>query len=231
MYSFYKKIFTWAEVWPLAVALIVYLFYKQRDGGISIIIRLLGISLFLHFIATYISQYNYRVPEPFKNNNILYNLLMFLKPLMIGTYLLRLKQLQQYKYLRVVFFLFILFTLFNFVFLGSLFVFSTYMVLAESAVLLIFTLTFFLDAVIDDDIPLPLNHPAYYICVAISILESINLFIYIFLFPIFYTNYEFAMLAIKIIGVAHIIYGLTLAAGLYANREKRRFFQPIVLHE
>ncbi|MBI3137547.1 MAG: hypothetical protein HYZ15_03060 [Sphingobacteriales bacterium] len=231
MYFLYKKLFAWAEVWPLAVALIVYLLYKQKDGGIGIIIRLLGISLLLYAIASYISNYTYRVPEPFKNNNILYNLLMILKPLMIGTYLLRLKQLQQYKYLRVVLFLFILFTLFNFLFLGSVFVFSTYMVLAESAVLLIFTHTFFLDAMVDDEIPLPLNHPAYYICIAISILESMNLFIYLFLFPLFYTNYEFAILISNILGIAHIIYGLTIAAGLYANREKRRFFQPTVLHE
>ncbi|MBI5371603.1 MAG: hypothetical protein HZA79_06225 [Sphingobacteriales bacterium] len=227
MNIFLKKIFTWSEVWPLAIAMIVYLLYKQKDRSINIIIWLLGISLVFHIFAVYISQYTYRVPEPFKNNNILYNLLMILKPLMVGAYLLRLKQLQQYKYLRIVFILFILFTLFNFLFLSSLFIFSTYMVLAESAFMLVFTLTFFLDAMIDDEIPLPLNHPAYYICAAFGILESINLFIFLFLFPVFYANKEFAVLSIKIAGIAYMIFGLTIAAGLYANRERRRFFQPV----
>ncbi len=224
MYTFYKLLINWSEVWPLAIALIIYIFFKQREN-ITILIWLLGISLLLHTLATYISLFTYKVPEPFKNNNILYNLLAFIKPVLVGLYLLKLKQLQQYKYLRISFSLFIIFTLFNFLFIESIFTFSTSMVLAESAFLLIFTLTFFLDAMIDDEIPLSLNHPAYFFCAAIGLLESINFFIYLFLFPVFITNHEFAILMMNISSYAFIIYGLIIAAGLYVNREKPRLFQ------
>ena len=102
MYSFYKLLLNWSEVWPLAVALTIYIFFKQREN-ITIIVLLLGISLLLHMLATYISLYTYRVPEPYKNNNILYNLVAIIKPLLAGLYLLKLKQLNQYKYLKIIF--------------------------------------------------------------------------------------------------------------------------------
>lgn len=224
MYTFYKWILNWSEVWPLAIALIIFIFFKQREN-IGLIIWLLVISLLLHTLATYISLFTYRIPEPFKNNNILYNLVAIIKPVLAGLYILNLKQLKQYKYLKIIFSLFILFTLFNFLFIESIFNFSSHMVLAESAFLLIFTLTFFLDAMIDDEIPLPLNHPAYFFCTAIGLLESINFFIYLFLFPVFNTNHEFALLMMNISGYAFIIYGLIIAAGLYINRGKFRLFQ------
>lgn len=224
MYSFYKTLLNWSEVWPLAIALTIYIFFKQREN-ITIIVWLIGISLLLHTLATYISLYTYRVPEPYKNNNILYNLVAIIKPLLAGLYMLKLKQLKQYKYLRILFSLFILFTICNFLFIESIFNFSSHMVLAESIFLLIFTLTFFLDAMIDDEIPLPLSHPAYFFCTAIGLLECINFFIFLFLFPVFNTNHEFALLMMNISSYAFIIYGLIIATGLYINREKPRFFQ------
>jgi hypothetical protein len=224
MQLFYKWFLNWSEVWPLAIALTIYIFFKQREN-ISLIIWLLILTLVLHTLATYISLYTYRIPDPYKNNNILYNLVAIIKPLLTGFYLLKLKQLNQYKYLKIILKLFVLFTIFNFLFIESIFNFSSNMVLAESILLLIFTLTFFLDAMIDDDIPLPLNHPAYFVCTAIGLLESINFFIYLFLFPVYNSNIEFALLMMKISSYAFIIYGLILAAGLYSNRGKTRFSQ------
>jgi len=230
MYTFYRLFLNWSEVWPLVIALIIFIFFKQREN-ITIIIWLLVISLLLHTLATYISLFTYRVPEPYKNNNILYNLLAIIKPVMAGLYLLRLKQLQQYKYLKIVFILFLLFTLFNFVFIESIFTFSSSMVMAESVFLLIFTLTFFLDAMIDDEIPLPLSHPAYFFCSAIGLLESINFFIYLFLFPVYNTSYEFSVLTMNISSYAFIIYGIILITGIFINRGKPRFFNSAGQYE
>lgn len=224
MQIFYKWLLNWSEVWPLAIALTIYIFFKQREN-ISLIIWLLILTLLLHTLATYISLFTYRIPEPYKNNNILYNLVAIIKPVLAGFYLLNLKQLNQYKYLKIVLSIFALFTILNFLFIESIFNFSSNMVLAESVLLLIFTLTFFLDAMIDDEIPLPLNHPAYFVCSAIGLLESINFFIYLFLFPVYNSNIEFALLMMKISSYAFIIYGLILAAGLYFNRVKTRFSQ------
>jgi len=223
MYSYYKLLLNWSEVWPLAIALTIFVIFKQREN-ITILVWLIGISILLHTLATYISLFTYQVPEPFKNNNVLYNLLAFIKPVMVGLYLLKLKQLKQYKYLKVIFSIFILFTFYNFIFVESIFTFSSSMVLAESAFILIFTLTFFLNAMIDDEIPLPIIHPAYFVCTAFGILESINFFIYLFLFPVFNTNYEFALLMMNISGFAFIIFGLIIATGIFINREKPRFF-------
>lgn len=222
MYSVYHFLLNWSEVWPIVIALAIFLLYKQKENT-SYIIWLLALSSILHFLATYISLYTYRVPEPFNNNNILYNLLAFIKPVLAGAYLLQLKQLQQYKYLKVVYWVFILFTIFNFLFLESIFTLSSSMVLAESTVLLIFTLTFFLDAMIDDEIPLPLKHPAYFICTAIGLLESINFFIYLFIFHLYNSNMEIAVLIMNISSYAFITYGLIIAMGFFVNRVKLRF--------
>ncbi len=115
MYSYYKLLLNWSEVWPLAIALTIFVIFKQREN-ITILVWLIGISILLHTLATYISLFTYQVPEPFKNNNVLYNLLAFIKPVMVGLYLLKLKQLKQYKYLKVIFSIFILFTFYNFIF-------------------------------------------------------------------------------------------------------------------
>lgn len=223
MYTLYNFLIKWSEVWPLALALTIFFIYKQKENT-SIIIWLILISFLLHGLATFISLYTYLLPERFKNNIILYNLLAFIKPLLAGMYLIKLKQLKQYKYLKVILVLFILFTFLNFLFIESIFDFSSSMVLAESTFMLIFTLTFFLDAMIDDEIPLSLKHPAYFLCIAIGLFESINFFIYLFIFPVFYTNQEFAILIMNISSYAFIIYGLILAAGLYVNKEKPRLF-------
>lgn len=224
MYTYYRLFLNWSEVWPLIIALLIFVFFKQREN-ITIIFWLLVISLLLHTVATYISLFTYRVPEPYKNNNILYNILAIIKPVMAGLYLLKLKQLQQYKYLKIVFLLFLLFTLFNFLFIESIFTYSSSMVLAQSAFLLIFTLTFFLDAMIDDEIPLPLSHPAYFFCTAIGLSESINFFINLFIFQVFKTSHEFSVLTMNISSYAFITYGLIIAGGLFINREKPRFIQ------
>jgi hypothetical protein len=105
------------------------------------------------------------------------------------------------------------------------------MVLAESFLLLVFTITFFLNAIIDDDIPLPLSHPAYFLCTAIGLFESINFFIYLFIVYLYDMNREFAILIMKISSIAYIIYGLTIASGLYINRKTLRFLKLNRPHE
>jgi hypothetical protein len=230
MYSLINNLIKWSEVWPLVIALAIFLLYRQRENT-SLIVLLIVFSIPLHFMATYISLYTYRVPEPFNNNNILYNLLAFIKPVLAGLYLLKLKQLQQYKFLKFIYWGFIVFTILNFLFLESILTLSSSMVLAECAVLLIFTMTFFLDSIIDDEIPLSLSHPAYFFCIAIGLLESTNFFIYLFLFHVYDMNREFAILILNISSVAFIIYGLTIALGLFINRGNSRIFNFTRQHE
>ncbi len=184
------------------------------------------VTFIFHFSGTYISMCNDKVPESLRNNNIIYNLLAVIKPLFAGFYLLNLRQLKQYKFLKLILILFPLFSVINFLFLENIFIYSSHMVLASSAFLLIFTLTFFLDAMIDDEIPLPLKHPAYFFCTGISILESINFFIYLFLFPAFSTSVEFGLLIMQISSYAYIFYGLILAVGFFVNRVKQEKVTP-----
>jgi len=218
-----KEILIWSEVWPLAIALTIFIIFKQKRENLTLIFWLLLTTLVLHFTACFISRFTYLFPKELKNNNILYNILAICKPLLAGAYLMRLEQLKKYRYLKFLYLFFIVFTIINFSFFESIFSFSPHMVVAESILLLIFTLTFFLDAMIDDDIPMPVNHPAYFFCAAISLFESINFFIYLFLFPVFNENLEFAILMINISALAYILYGLLIATGLFINRNGLRF--------
>lgn len=221
MYTFYKFLLNWSEVWPLAIALTILLLFRQKEN-VRILTWLTIVTFIFHFSGTFISMCNDKVPESFRNNNIIYNLLSIIKPVFVGFYLLQLSQLKQYKFLKFTFYTFLVFCLINFLFLENLFIYSSHMLLASSALLLIFTLTFFLDAMIDDEIPLPLKHPAYFLCTAISISESINFFIYLFLFPVFSTNKEFGILILNISSYAFIFYGIVLSAGFFMNRTKLR---------
>lgn len=222
MYTFYKFLLNWSEVWPLAIALTILLLFKQKEN-VRTLVWLTIVTFIFHFSGTFISMCNDKVPESFKNNNIIYNLLSIIKPLFVGFYLLQLSQLKQYSFLKFTLYTFLLFSLINFLLFESLFIYSSHMVLASSALMLIFTLTFFLDAMIDDEIPLPLKHPAFFICTAISISESINFFIFLFLFPVFSANKEFGLLIMQISSYAFIFYGLVLSAGFFINRTTFRF--------
>ena len=221
MHTFYNFLLNWSEVWPLAIALAILLMYKQKEN-VNLLIWMTFVTFIFHFAGTFISMFNDKVPVNFKNNNIIYNLLSIVKPLFVGFYLLQLRQLKQYAFLKFALAFFLIFSLINFLFLESLFIFSSHLVLASSALMLIFTLTFFLDAMIDDEIPLPLIHPAFFLCTAISISESINFFIFLFLFPVFSTNKEFGLLIMRISSYAFIFYGIVLAVGFYFNRTKLR---------
>lgn len=225
MHQFYKFLLNWSEVWPLAIALTILLLFKQKEN-VTLLTWLVVITLLLHFSGTYISMFNDKVPDIFRNNNIIYNLLALTKPMFAGFYLLSLRQLKQYKFLKLILILLPIFSLINFLFLENIFIYSSNMVLASSTFLLIFTLTFFLDAMIDDEIPLPLKHPAYFFCIGVSIFESINFFIYLFIFPAFNTSLEFGILIMKISSYAYIFYGLILAAGFFVNRSKQDMVTP-----
>lgn len=222
MYTLYKFLLNWSEVWPLALALTILLLFKQKEN-INLLTWMVSVTFLFHFAGTYISMYNDRVPESFQNNNIIYNLLSIIKPAFVGFYLLELRQIKQYTFLKYTLSFFFIFCCINFLFLESPFIYSSHLVLASSALMLVFTLTFFLDAMIDDEIPLPLKHPAFFLCTAISISESINFFIFLFLFPVFSTNKEFGLLIMQISSYAFIFYGLALAAGFFMNRAKMRF--------
>ncbi len=221
MYTFYRFLMNWSEVWPLAIALAILLLFKQKED-VNLLTWMIVLTFLFHFSGTYISMFNDKVPENFRNNNIIYNLMAIIKPSLIGFYLLQLRQLKQYAFLNFTLYLFLIFCLINFLFFENIFIYSSQMVLASSALMLIFTLTFFLDAMIDDEIPLPLTHPAYFLCTAVSISESINFFIYLFIFPVFSTNREFGLLTMNISSYAYFFYGFVLSAGFFINRSKMR---------
>lgn len=187
------------------------------------IIWMILISIILHSIGTFVSVFTYMLPAKYSNNNIVYNLIAIIKPSLICFYLLTLKQMRQYYYLRILISLFIAFIPINFLFIENIFNFSISMVIAESVILLVFVLTFFLDAMIDDDIPTPIKHPAFFICSATGIFESINFLVYLFIFPVYNADYDFAILIMKISSFAFIIYGLIISLGIYYNRSTLRF--------
>lgn len=178
MHTFYKFLLNWSEVWPLAIALAILLMYKQKEN-VNLLIWMTFVTFIFHFAGTFISMFNDKVPVNFQNNNIIYNLLSIVKPLFVGFYLLQLRQLKQYAFLKFALAFFLIFSLINFLFLESLFIFSSHLVLASSALMLIFTLTFFLDAMIDDEIPLPLIHPAFF-CVPQSASQKVLISLFFF---------------------------------------------------
>lgn len=230
MSSVYKFLLNWSEVWPIAIALTIFLFYKQSEN-VSLFVWMLLISLILHFAATFISRFTYLLPDYLKNNNILYNLIAIIKTIMTSFYLLQLKQLKQYKYLKPILYLFIAFAISNFLLFESIFNFSSIMILAECSILLIFTLTFFLDSIIDDEIPLPLKHPAYFISAAIGIFESLNFFTYLFLFHAYDTSIELGRLIMTISSYAFILYGIIISLAFYLNKEGNRFRKIQMINE
>lgn len=214
----------WTEVWPLLIPLIVVLLYPQINRKLRIVIFYIVVSLFLNLISTIISNYNDLVPQQFTNNNILYNISAFLKVILLGSYFTGLKQLKQYKYPRVLIYLFILLAVTNFLFAESIFNFSRYLFAGASILLLILCMTFLLNSIIDDDVAASISEPSFIICVAISIFETLNFFVYLFLFEIITTDLKIALVTMDISSYSYIISYSLLAVAIYKNSTKKLRF-------
>jgi hypothetical protein len=227
MLSLYKVLIQWSEVWPLLIPLTIFLVYGLRYKELNILVFYALIAFLLNLLATIIWLYPKTLPGNFTNNNILYNINSLIRTILPGIYLLSLKQMRPYKYLKIILILYVFLVVINFCFFDNIFILSSRLFAAESIVLLIFSLTFLLNLIIEEDIPIKKTRTPLLICAGIGIYESINFFIYLFFYHALDENFAFAFKIFNISKYSFIVYWILLGMAFYYSRRNLRPLKAI----
>lgn len=215
------NVLMWSEVWALLIPLTIIIIFRIKGAAMRPVILYAGIAIALNLAATLISVYRNSLPSSLQNNNILYNLNSLARVLLFSWYILSLKLIRSSWLSKIVLPVYIIFLLINFIFLESPLLLSSRLLSAESIVLLVLCLFFFIRSMQDESDINWLKHPSFLICIGISLYEAINFFIFLFFYPLLENNLEFGMLTMKIFSVSYIILCILLALALRRSHKQQ----------
>ena len=115
---------------------------------------------------------------------------------------------------------YLVFVICNFAFIESPLFFSTRLFTAESIILLLLCLSFFIRSMQDDSHINWLKHPAFLICTGICLYEGINFFIFLFFYPLAEQNPSFGKATMTIHHIMYAFMCIMLALGLHNSTRR-----------
>lgn len=219
MPGFIDFILKWSEVWPWLIPLTIYLvFLRQKDRYLALTI-LSGFAIVLTFIGSYIGYYRGTLPKFLQNNLVFYNILSVLRALILGWFIINLPQLKIYRFIKVLYVLFIAALLINFIALESFLNFSHRLFTAESILLLMLCITYFLGTILDEEVELSAFHPDFLICTGISLFAATNFFIYLFFEALIKLDIDFGFATMQISKYSNILIGIFFGLALFQHNK------------
>ncbi len=221
MHDFIEEAIFLSEVWALLIPLTIVIIFRHGLTGMRPIVIYVLIALVFNLAATIISIYHKQLPFYFQNNNILYNLHSFARVFLFSWYILSLKLIRSSWIPKIILPAYIIFLSINFIFFETPLELSTPLFSAESIVLLVLCLYFFIKSIQDESKINWLRHPSFLICTGISLYETLSFFIFLFFYPLFEKNPEFGMLTMKIFAISYIILCILLALALRRNHKQQ----------
>jgi len=207
----------WSEVWALLIPLTIILISRSKIKGMSPVVLYVCLALVLNTISTTLYVFYESLPSFLQNNNILYNIHSFLRVTLLGLYIYQIRKhryIDAYKALLIVY---LFFVLINFIFFETIFLFSTRLFSAESVVLLILCLSFFVRSMQDDSDTNWLKHPAFLICAGISFYEAVNFFIFLLFYPLANKDASFIKNLWTVHNITFVILCSMIALALYSG--------------
>ena len=214
MNDFFNSVLQLSEVWALLIPLAIIVIYRPKEAGMRPIVVYVFIAFILNLAATFISYFHKQLPVYLQNNNLLYNLHSLARVILFSWYILHLKLIRSGWLSKFVLPIFLIFLLINFIFFETPLVLSTPLFSAESIILLILCLYFFMRSMQDESEINWLKHPSFLICTGICMYEALSFFIFLFFHPLFERNPEFGLLTMKIFSVSYIILCILLALAI-----------------
>lgn len=220
----YNYILLWAEVWPLAILLLILLIWGRRKQTLRPILLFAIVSLPLTLIAVLIQNYTYAMPAWLKSNGIFYNIIYIIRTILLGWYLLQLKEVKAHSFTKYILPAYGIFVVLNFLLFEreSPLNFSSNLAIAECLVLLALSLIYFLSTILDDESEFSFGTPEALFCVGLSLFEAINIFIYLFMFHLYISEKALFFLLFKISSYSFILLYLLLCLSVYRSSLKIR---------
>ncbi len=220
-----KSIRDWSEVWSLFIPLAVIVIYRNRLEGMKLIILYVMVALFLNLSATILYVYHKSMPPLLRNNNILYNLHSFARVAFFSWYIIQIRHHRYALAYKLILACYLAFVIFNFTAVDSPLYFSSRLFTAESIVLLVLCLSFFIRSMQDDSEINWLKHPSFLVCTGIALYEAINFFIFLFFYPLLEKDREFGKMTMTIHHIVFTVLCLMLALALYRSRKQEEEFR------
>lgn len=217
MNSFLKDLMRWSEVWPLLIPLTIFIFRGGARTHLKPIFFYCLIGFLLNLLSTVSWLYKDYMPPFLKENGFLYNLHAIVRTISIGAYIAGREQMKQYKYAKLILYAFVLISLISFIPFEKFLLFSVTVASAESISLLILTLTFFLNNILEENPSDKFMGPVFVICIGLSIYEAVKFFIYLFIFPVFDSNAEFGLMTMKIADYLFITFCIAIGIAVFMD--------------
>jgi hypothetical protein len=216
--------FDWSEVWALLIPLFVWLFGKKQPALLNSVIIYLWLALTLNLFEDVIADFKRTLhfPSILQSNNPVYNIHSVVRFVCFSYFFLSLPQRQFKTFKKVVILVFLLFAIIDFAFFEDFFYqghLSGNLLSAESYLLLIFCMLYYL-AVLNDEDDTAFNGPVFWVVTGLSIYVVINFFVFLFYVPMITQNPALATNIWNIHNAAYILLCLFITRALYTTTEQ-----------
>lgn len=183
----YQEILDLSEVWVVLIGITVFLVKRNRSKYLVIVATYLFIALFLNTFANVIQRISSpRLPELLRYNNWLYNIHSFVITIHFILFFHYTAIKSKWRNTKWVIILFVLWTIIVFTFFDSFFRVSSKLFAVEGIILLLYSVSFFLQKLKDEDVNDEFD-AALVITTGLTIYEAINFFIFLF-YPVLMNN-------------------------------------------
>ena len=216
----FQKILDWSEVWALFIPLFFIFRYKlsslQYIKPIKVyVVMALLLNIFIDVTMDFSGAL--KLPQWLRNNNPLYNIHSITRLLLFSLFFIYLKQ-RQFDFLKkIIPILFLFFVFINFIWFERFIFFSSRLHATESAILLFYSLQYYLYLLQDDQTSFK-KEPSFWVATGLSIYVVINFFIFLFYKTLISESKEFAISIWDIHNISYIIFCIFLAKGFYESR-------------
>lgn len=211
---------TWLEVWALLIPTAIILIYRPTGKAVWLLLTYVFAALLLNSLCLSMVEYYYLMPswtytDGSPNNNILYNIHSFLRVTLLGWFIISVRNYRYTIFLKGLLLTYLIFVVINFSIFESLLFLSTRLFAAESIVLLIISLSYFIRSILDETEINWLKHPSFIICSGICLYEAITFFIFLFFYPLVNKDPTFFAVTMKIYSITYLVLCILFAFGFY----------------
>ncbi len=209
-----------SEVLALLIPLTVIILHKPKGEGINILKCYVVIAFIINLVATILYLFYKSMPPWLQNNNILYNIHSISRVLFFSWYILAVREYRFLRYYKLLLIAYAAFCVYNFSVLESPFYLSTNIFSAESIVLLILSLSYFLRSIHEEEQTNWIKHPSFLVASGICFYEAITFFIFLFFYPLYHQDLAFSLATMRIYAITFVILCILVALAFYKSRKK-----------
>lgn len=203
------------------IPLTIIILFRMKGKGIRYPIIYVFMALVLNSAATLIPFYLNTLPSWLQSNNLFYNMHSITKVVLFSLYFISLGLIKPGWVTKIILPLYIIFVLINLILINSMSTMNISLFTAESIVLLVLSLLYFISSLRDESNNNWIRHPSFLIAAGVSLYEALTFFIFLFYYPLAEKYPELGKLTMKIYSISFIIFCILLALALYRSRKNK----------